>query len=173
MTMNYCGRCGAANGTAARYCRQCGAELHNQAAFSSTSSPLNVEFSARNTSKDRQRETTPPAPVSAAPAQSASENSGQSTNAAPEKNQTADPDPKSISESLKRLRASGPLIVESVPDREAVARLWELGVDYIQCDLLAGYAGGLESAGPAGADSVGDQPLPAAETARTAHVAKH
>lgn len=118
MTMNYCGRCGAANGTAARYCRQCGAELHNQAAFSSTSSPLNVEFSARNTSKDRQRETTPPAPVSAAPAQSASENSGQSTNAAPEKNQTADPDPKSISESLKRLRASGPLIVESVKKKQ-------------------------------------------------------
>ena len=75
---------------------------------------------------------------------------------------------------LSQVREAGvPLIVEAVPDREAVARLWELGVDYIQCDLLAGYAGGLESAGPAGADSVGDQPPPAAETARTAHVARH
>lgn len=48
---------------------------------------------------------------------------------------------------LGQVREAGvPLIVESVPDREAVARLWELGVDYIQCDLLAGYAGGLETA---------------------------
>lgn len=51
---------------------------------------------------------------------------------------------------LGQVREAGvPLIVESVPDREAVARLWELGVDYIQCDLLAGYAGGLETAAEA------------------------
>lgn len=47
---------------------------------------------------------------------------------------------------LAQVREAGvPLMVEAVPDREAIARLWELGVDYIQCDLLAGYAAGLES----------------------------
>lgn len=110
MTMNYCGRCGAANGTAARFCRQCGVELHNQAAFSSTSSPLNVEFSAHSASKERPREETspvrpaPPTPPpfpTAAPQVSAERNKGESK------------DPKTISKSLRELRASGSLITEA------------------------------------------------------------
>jgi len=112
MTMNYCGRCGAANGMAARYCRQCGVELHNQAAFSSGSSPLNVEFSARNASKERPREVPPPpvpppiVPMPKPPVQSVEKKSGDGQ------------DPKAISESLKKLRASGPLLVEAVKKKQ-------------------------------------------------------
>ncbi|HMV86030.1 MAG TPA: tetratricopeptide repeat protein [Blastocatellia bacterium] len=114
MTMNYCGRCGAANGTAARFCRQCGVELHNQAAFSSTSSPLNVEFSAHSASKERPREETPaskPAPPTPPPFPTATpttsgRDKGESNN------------PKAISESLKKLRASGPLITEAVKKKQ-------------------------------------------------------
>jgi len=115
MTMNYCGRCGAANGTAARFCRQCGVELHNQAAFSSTSSPLNVEFSAHNTPKERPREeaasakpappTPPPFPIPA-------------SQSSAERNKEEKKDPKAISESLKRLRASGPLITGAVKKKQ-------------------------------------------------------
>ena len=115
MTMNYCGRCGAANGTAARFCRQCGVELHNQAAFSSTSSPLNVEFSAHSASKERPREETsparpaPPTPPpfpTPAPQASAGRNKGDAK------------DPKAISESLKRLRATGPALTEAAKKKQ-------------------------------------------------------
>lgn len=114
MTMNYCGRCGAANGTAARYCRQCGVELHNQAAFSSTSSPLNVEFSARSASKERPREDSPAASGTASQSQPPASSSGQAPAALPEQPNTENQDPKAISESLKRLRASGPLVTGAV-----------------------------------------------------------
>lgn len=122
MTMNYCGRCGAANGTAARYCRQCGAELNNQATFSSASARLNVEFSARSASKEFQREalaqTTTPTNFDSA-------DTGKLTSQAtstPEQTQPpindSDSSDKAISESLKRIRASGPLIVEAVKKKK-------------------------------------------------------
>ncbi len=121
MTMNYCGRCGAANGTAARYCRQCGAELNNQAAFSSASARLNVEFSARNAPKDYQRETAAGAPAPTSfdgsetgklPTTNTSEQTQPPANGAESSND------KAISESLKRIRASGPLIVEAVKKKQ-------------------------------------------------------
>ena len=122
MTMNYCGRCGAANGTAARYCRQCGAELNNQAAFSSASARLNVEFSARNAPKDHQRETMPGASASTS---FDSPDTGKLNKTAanpPDQTQTsgngAESNDKAISESLKRIRASGPLIVEAVKKKQ-------------------------------------------------------
>ncbi len=126
MTMNYCGRCGAANGTAARFCRQCGAELHSQAAFSSASAPLNVEFSARNAAIDRQRETKTEvtessvqnkpdtAKLGKAPTTAANQTPAQTLSPNDDENS----DPKAISESLKRLRASGPLIVEAVKKKQ-------------------------------------------------------
>jgi DNA-binding response OmpR family regulator/EAL domain-containing protein (putative c-di-GMP-specific phosphodiesterase class I) len=41
---------------------------------------------------------------------------------------------------LAQIRESGvPIEVEEVPDRHAISKLWELGVDYIQCDLLRPY----------------------------------
>ncbi|MGH9854133.1 MAG: zinc-ribbon domain-containing protein, partial [Blastocatellia bacterium] len=63
--MNYCGRCGSANGTTARFCRQCGAELGSQAAISSSSSPLNVEFSTKPVMKNPGRDTKPSPPATA------------------------------------------------------------------------------------------------------------
>ncbi len=39
MTVNYCGSCGAANGVAARFCRQCGTDLDTQATKASTAQP--------------------------------------------------------------------------------------------------------------------------------------
>src|SRR5215470_1094259 len=47
MTMNYCGRCGSANGATARFCRQCGADFSSQAAASSSAPPFNVELSGK------------------------------------------------------------------------------------------------------------------------------
>lgn len=122
MTMNYCGRCGAANGTAARYCRQCGAELNNQAAFSSASARLNVEFSARNATKDHQRETLPgsPSPTSINNSDTGKLPGGavNTIDQTPEPGTVPDSNDKAISESLKRLRASGPLIVEAVKKKQ-------------------------------------------------------
>lgn len=122
MTMNYCGRCGAANGTAARYCRQCGAELNNQAAFSSASARLNVEFSARNASKDHQRETLPGSPTPTSLNESdTGKLPGSTVNTLDQTSSsgtTAESSDKAISESLKRIRASGPLIVEAVKKKQ-------------------------------------------------------
>ncbi|MGH9798853.1 MAG: zinc-ribbon domain-containing protein, partial [Blastocatellia bacterium] len=129
MTMNYCGRCGAANGTAARYCRQCGAELHNQAAMSSSSTPLNVEFSARSAPKDHQRDTrvetnptVPPEKADTAKLRQPETPTGkiptQTTTATPPANGNESADPKAISESLKKVRASGPLLMEAVRKKQ-------------------------------------------------------
>src|SRR6266542_3971939 len=59
MTMNYCGRCGSANGATARFCRQCGADLSSQTAASSSAPPFNVEFSGKPVTKNLERETRP------------------------------------------------------------------------------------------------------------------
>ena len=54
--MNYCGKCGSANGSKALFCRQCGTELNSQSALSFPSAPLNVEFASRPTLIDPQPE---------------------------------------------------------------------------------------------------------------------
>ncbi|MBS1786817.1 MAG: tetratricopeptide repeat protein [Acidobacteria bacterium] len=128
MTMNYCGRCGAANGTAARYCRQCGAELHNQAAVSSSSTPLNVEFSARSITKENRSnrfESVAPASPEKVETGKLNQPKAASKEIPPQTPATTPPvsaeetnDPKAISESLKRIRASGPLIVEAVKKKQ-------------------------------------------------------
>src|SRR5215467_11396566 len=58
MTMNYCGRCGSANGATARFCRQCGADLSSQAAASSSSTQFDIEFSTRSATKNPGKEAT-------------------------------------------------------------------------------------------------------------------
>ncbi len=41
---------------------------------------------------------------------------------------------------MAQIRDSGvPIQVEDVPDRAAITKLWELGADYIQCDLLRAH----------------------------------
>lgn len=117
MTMNYCGRCGSANGTSARFCRQCGAELGSQAAFSSPAAPLNVEFSAKPVMKEPQQENKPmppesksslrPTPDHQPPEAIGEAAAGQETS-----------DPVSISKSLRRVRASGPLIIEAAKKQQ-------------------------------------------------------
>jgi tetratricopeptide (TPR) repeat protein len=111
MTITYCGKCGSANGNSARYCRQCGVELSSQTALSQRSTPLNVEFFPIGGTKDIRED------------QSQSEQSEQITISAsgelsidqsPSRADQgeAQPDPVAISKSLRRVRASGSLILE-------------------------------------------------------------
>ena len=148
MNMNYCGRCGSANGTTARFCRQCGAELGSQTAFSSQSFPLNVEFSAKAVMKEKPKENTPPPPeinpasAKAAPAAEKAPLSIPSIPSGPSgppNPQTFVPPPppkppplpnaspnaadsrdaKSISDSLRRVRSqSGQLIIEAARQKK-------------------------------------------------------
>src|SRR5215470_1979270 len=116
MTMNYCGRCGSANGTTARFCRQCGAELGGQAAISSSSAPLNVEFSTRSGMKNPGRETgpAPPGPKPSPETRLAKDDSIHQRDQGDKALDTSKnsgggvQDPKAISESLRRIRTSGP-----------------------------------------------------------------
>ncbi len=138
MTMNYCGRCGSANGTTARFCRQCGAELSSQTAVSSSATPLNVEFSTKAVMKDPGKETTPTPPNPKPPqgVQRGQEREaaikeppeinpqlpqpvqGGEAPGAPQTPETDDRDPKAISESLRRIRTSGPLIIEAIKQKQ-------------------------------------------------------
>lgn len=97
MTMNYCGKCGSANGPRALFCRQCGSDLSNQTTLSTPSAPLNVEFSAKSPSREM--------PAIEAPPPGIDENAET-------------PDPISISQSLRKVRASGPLIIEASMKKE-------------------------------------------------------
>jgi tetratricopeptide (TPR) repeat protein len=119
--MNYCGRCGSANGTSARFCRQCGAELSSQAAFSSPSAPLNVEFSAKAGAKESQKESKP-ARVEEKQATVNPQVATDGEKPAPDNLDQSDGpveageptrDPVAISKSLRRVRASGSLIIEA------------------------------------------------------------
>src|SRR5262245_24090361 len=56
MTMNYCGKCGSANGSKALFCRQCGTELNSQAVLSCPPAARNVEFASRPTRLDPEPE---------------------------------------------------------------------------------------------------------------------
>ncbi|HEU0185800.1 MAG TPA: tetratricopeptide repeat protein [Blastocatellia bacterium] len=135
MTMNYCGKCGSANGSTARFCRQCGADLSSQAAASSSSTPFSVEFSRKPVKKDPEKEAKPApseteAGAGAKPVEDAQ--GGRPAAAAPPDG--ADQDPKAISASLRRIRASGPLILEAIKqnDRESMERINEIIEQSIQ-----------------------------------------
>ncbi len=110
MTMNYCGKCGSANGARALFCRQCGTELSNQTTLSSPSAPLNVEFMAKPPSKEL-----PNLPVETRKA--VEEKSSHDKDVSDEKGQP-NPDPITISQSLRKVRASGPLIIEASMKKE-------------------------------------------------------
>jgi tetratricopeptide (TPR) repeat protein len=135
MTMNYCGRCGSANGATARFCRQCGTDLGSQAAVSSSSTPFNIEFSTKPVMKDPERETalseTGPSP-GARPVEDAPIGQTLDASITPE---GGDPNPKAISESLRRIRVSGPLILEAIKqnnDRQSIDRINEIIAQSIQ-----------------------------------------
>lgn len=127
MTMNYCGKCGSANGSTARFCRQCGTELNGQTAFSSQSTPLNVEFSTKTAPREREndeapeaREFTPPPVIAVESPRPITESPRPAPPPPPpppplvpppvlakSKKKTPPPenDPKAISDALKTLRA--------------------------------------------------------------------
>ncbi len=118
--MNYCGRCGSANGTTARFCRQCGIELSGQAAFSSLSTPLNVEFSVKPGMKESQKESKPTpdestqtSAIDRSVTNNPQENAQKAPQEAAQEAEGSTQDPVAISKSLRRVRASGSLIIEA------------------------------------------------------------
>src|SRR5262245_60149026 len=137
MTMNYCGRCGSANGATARFCRQCGADLSSQTAASSSAPPFNVEFSGKPETKNLERETRP-APSEPEPPHGIGPVEGgqeRRTPGAPAGGEGGDQDPRAISESLRRIRASGPLIIAAIKqntDRQSIDRINEIIAQSIQ-----------------------------------------
>jgi tetratricopeptide (TPR) repeat protein len=137
MTMNYCGRCGSANGETARFCRQCGADLSSQTAASSSAPPFNVEFSGKPLTKNLERETRP-APSEPEPPHGTGPVEGEPGDRTPDAGAGAEgggQDPKAISESLRRIRASGPLIIAAIKqntDRQSVERINEIIAQSIQ-----------------------------------------
>src|SRR5499427_5891322 len=137
MTMNYCGRCGSANGATARFCRQCGADLSSQAAASSSAPPFNAEFSGKPAPKNLERETRPATsePESHHEAGPIEGGPGDRTPDAAAGGEGGDQDPKAISESLRRIRSSGPLIIAAIKqntDRQSIDRINEIIAQSIQ-----------------------------------------
>src|SRR5215470_12002267 len=131
MTMNYCGRCGSANGATARFCRQCGADLSSQAAASSSAPPFNIEFTGKPVTKNLEGETRPASSEPEPPHGTGPVEGGPSdrTPEADVRGEGGDQDPKAISESLRRIRASGPLIIAAIKqntDRQSIDRINEI-----------------------------------------------
>jgi tetratricopeptide (TPR) repeat protein len=121
MTITYCGKCGSANGTSARYCRQCGMELSNQSAFSARSTPLNVEFFPKAGTRDSNRDHTQSAstqPDSEQIVISAKGSISDDSSSAMTDSGEALQDPVAISKSLRRVRASGSLIIEAASKKK-------------------------------------------------------
>ncbi len=114
MTITYCGKCGSANGNSARYCRQCGVELSSQSGFSPQSTPLNVEFfpkpGTRIARRDAQKNTSSSQSEQIVISAKGSISDDSSSSAIEPGD--AVQDPVAISKSLRRVRASGSLILE-------------------------------------------------------------
>src|SRR5215510_33639 len=135
--MNYCGRCGSANGATARFCRQCGADLSSQAAASSSTPPFNVEFSGRPVTKNLERETRP-IPSEPDSPHGAGLVEGRPSDMTPDAGvggEVGEQDPRAIGESLRRIRSSGPLIIAAIKqntDRQSIDRINEIIAQSIQ-----------------------------------------
>src|SRR5262245_56320206 len=106
MTITYCGKCGSANGNSARYCRQCGVELSSQTALSPRSTSLNVEFLPISGTKDNREDQSQSEQITI------SASGSISVDPSPSRSEQDEPDPIAISKSLRRVRASGSLILE-------------------------------------------------------------
>src|SRR5215470_14776869 len=137
MTMNYCGRCGSANGATARFCRQCGADLSSQAAASSSAPPFNIEFTGKPVTKNLEGETRPASSEPESPHGSGLVEGGPSdrTPDPGARGEGGDQDPRAISESLRRIRSSGPLIIAAIKqntDRQSIDRINEIIAQSIQ-----------------------------------------
>lgn len=116
MTITYCGKCGSANGTSARYCRQCGVELSSHASFSAPSKPL-VEFIPKGETRAIREDEVADQPR---PDQIRITASGSLTFDPPQDSDRGEgqADPVAISKSLRRVRASGSLILEAASKKK-------------------------------------------------------
>jgi tetratricopeptide (TPR) repeat protein len=111
--------------------------LSSQAAVSSSSTPLDVEFFNELANLDQERETEPefsesgPSPVTG-PVEDKPDYQTLDAGAGGE---GVDQDPKAISESLRRIRVSGPLILAAIKqnnDRQSIERINEIIAQSIQ-----------------------------------------
>jgi tetratricopeptide (TPR) repeat protein len=121
MTITYCGKCGSANGTSARFCRQCGVELSSQSAFSPHSTPLNVEFFPKAGTRDSNKDHESHAPIQHQSEQiiiSAKGSISDDPFSPVLDSGEAPQDPVAISKSLRRVRASGSLIIEAASKKK-------------------------------------------------------
>jgi tetratricopeptide (TPR) repeat protein len=111
--------------------------LSSQAAASSSAPPFNVEFSSKPVTKNLERE---PGAASSGPEPHqgtgpAEDESGDRMSGASAGGEGGDQDPKAISESLRRIRASGPLIIAAIKqnaDRQSIDRINEIIEQSIQ-----------------------------------------
>jgi tetratricopeptide (TPR) repeat protein len=110
--------------------------LSSQAAASSSSTPFNVEFSTKPSTKNLEKDAKPassePGPVSEAVPVEDAPIKQPAVAALPL--ESGDQDPKAISASLRRIRASGPLILAAIKqnDRESMERINEIIEQSIQ-----------------------------------------
>jgi tetratricopeptide (TPR) repeat protein len=105
--------------------------LSSQAAASSSAPPFNVEFSGRPVTKNLERETRPAPSEPESPHGSGPVEGGSSdrTPDAGARGEGGDQDPRAISESLRRIRSSGPLIIAAIKqntDRQSIDRINEI-----------------------------------------------
>jgi tetratricopeptide (TPR) repeat protein len=111
--------------------------LSSQAAASSSAPPFNVEFSSKPVTKNLERETRP-APSEPEPPHGAGPVEGGPSDRTPDagaRSEGGNQDPKAISQSLRRIRASGPLIIEAIKqntDWQSIERINEIIAQSIQ-----------------------------------------
>jgi tetratricopeptide (TPR) repeat protein len=111
--------------------------LSSQAAASSSAPPFNVEFSGRPVTKNLERETRPAPSEPDSPHGVGPVEGGPSdrTPDAPARGEVGEQDPRAISESLRRIRSSGPLIIAAIKqntDRQSIDRINEIIAQSIQ-----------------------------------------
>jgi tetratricopeptide (TPR) repeat protein len=111
--------------------------LSSQAAASSSAPPFNVEFTGKPVTKNLDREISPAPSEPESPHGAGPVEGGPSdwTPDAGARGEGGDQDPRAISESLRRIRSSGPLIIAAIKqntDRQSIDRINEIIAQSIQ-----------------------------------------
>jgi tetratricopeptide (TPR) repeat protein len=141
--------------------------LSSQAAASSSAPPFNVEFTGKPVTKNLEGETRP-TPSEPEPPHGTGPVEGRPSDRTPDagaRGEGGNQDPKAISESLRRIRASGPLIIAAIKqstDRQSIDRINEIIAQSIQGmteDKAPVESKVKSSVGPAGAVAPEAPPL--------------
>ncbi len=111
--------------------------MSSQAAASSSSPPFNIEFSGRPVTKNLEKENRPDPPEPEPPHETGPAEATPRVTAsdASARGEGGEQDPRAISESLRRIRASGPLIIAAIKqntDRQSIDRINEIIAQSIQ-----------------------------------------